>query len=302
MSVLFNISSKIILEGDSTEDLNYVFNDLNTDVVAAYGFRRLSPDYYGALIRVRNKNPNGDDTEKDFYPNADGKIDIDELMSYLGDSQGFLVNFYNQAVNAKTYDNPENNDGNSYAPNALQPRIVVNKILNRTNGLISAPLSQGNAVDYLKVDSGSINQITGNMFAYFVGAHDGTSGNKTMFSKNGEYEFIYTNPTTVQYSDSNNSVNLNVSASSDLRIHSFNRNTDNNTIDLQVNNTTPNPASQSIPNAITSANDSLYIGASASSNDYFLGDFQELVIFNSYKDATDKADILNKVKKYYNAY
>ena len=299
MSVLFNISSKIILEGDSEGALNYVFNDLDTDVVAAYSFRRLSPDYYGAVINVRNKEL---ETEKDFYPNADGKIDIDELMSYLGDSQGFLVNFYNQAVNAKTYNNPANNDGNSYAPNARQPRIVFNKAINRKNGLISAPLSQGDAVDYLKVDSGSINEITGNMFAYFVGAHNGTSSDNVMFSKSGEYEFIYTSPTNVQYSDSNNSVDLPVSASSDLRIHSFNRNTNNNTIDLQVNNTTPNPASQSIPNAITSANDSLYIGARAGSNDYFLGDFQELVIFDSYKNATDKADILEGVNKYYNAY
>ena len=314
MSVLFDIkasnSSKIVLESDSIEELNYVFNSSDTDnVVAAYSFRRLSPNYYGALIRVRNKNTN---TEKDFYPNADGKIDIDELKSYvkttIGNSAAYLISFYNQAANHKSYTNPTAGDGNAIAPgSAFEPRIVNTLVVNRTNGLISAPLIFNGNEDYFKVDNIATgnplsNNITGSMFAYFVGAHDGTSGNKAMFSKSGEYEFIYTSPTNVQYSDSNNSVNLPVSASSDLRIHSFNRNVDNNIIDLQVNNTTTNPVSQSIPDAITSANDSLYIGASASGNDYFSGDFQELVIFNSYKDSTEKDIILNGVNKYYNVY
>lgn len=305
MSVLFDISSKIILEGDSTESLNYVFNDLHTDVVAAYSFRRLSPDYYGALIRVRNKIQNGDDTEKDFYPNADGKIDIDELMSYLGDSQGFLFNFYNQAVNAKTYDNPTDSNGNAFAPNnQSQPRIVLNKAVNKKNGLISAPLPQpsppNTTTDYLKVNTNLSNEITDDMFAYFVGAHDGTSSNNAMFSKSGEYEFIYTNPTNVRYSDSTGSVDLPLTtASSDLRIHSFSRNKTTNTIDLQVNE---EEGSYSIPGAISATDSDLYIGARPSEDYQFIGDFQELVIFNSYKDSTDKDAILDGVKKYYNVY
>jgi len=298
MSVLFDISSKIVLESDSTEALNYVFDSGDTDVVAAYSFRRLSPDYYGALISVRNKDLT---TQKDFYPLSNGKIDENELMSYLGDSQGFLVNFYNQAANAKTYNNPANNDGNSYAANARQPRIVLNKAINRKNGLISAPLSQGAAIDWLKVDSSSSNQITDNMFAYFVGAHDGTSSNNAMFSKSGEYEFIYTTPTNVQYSDSTNSVaNLTLpTASSDLRIHSFSRNKTSNAIDLQVNGTSN---SYSISGNISATNSDLYIGARPDGSYPFLGDFQELVIFNSYKDSTDKAAILDGVNKYYNVY
>jgi hypothetical protein len=303
MGVLFDISSKIVLEGDSTEALNYVFDSSDTDVVAAYSFRRLSPDYYGALVSVRNKDLN---TEKDFYPLNNGKIDQNELMSYLGDSQAFLIKFYNQAINAKTYNNPVNSDGNAYAlNNGVQPRIVLNKTLNRTNGLISAPLSQDTAIDYLQVDTSSSNQITGDMFAYFVGAHDGTSNNGTMFSKrvddnNKEYEFIYTSPTNVQYSDSNSSVNLTVTASSDLRIHSFNRDKTANTVDLQVNNISLN--NNSIPGTITATNSKLYIGARSDVSYPFLGDFQELVIFNIYKSSADKTAILNGVNKYYNVY
>ena len=302
MSVLFDISSKIVLEGDSTEALNYVFDSSDTDVVAAYSFRRLSPDYYGALISVRNKEL---DTQKDFYPLSNGKIDENELMSYLGDSQAFLVNFYNQAVNDKTYNNPANTDGNSYAPNTRQPRIVLDKILNRTNALISAPLSQGAAIDYLEVDSSSSNQITGDMFAYFVGAHDGSSSTNAMFSKRiddstKEYEFIYTTPTNVQYSDSNSSVDLAVSASSDLRIHSFNRDKSANIIDLQVNGTFSN--SNPISGTINTTTSKLYIGARPDDNYPFLGDFQELVIFNSYKSTNDKTAILDGVNKYYNVY
>jgi len=300
MSVLFNISSKIILEGDSEGALNYVFNDLDTDVVAAYSFRRLSPDYYGALIRVRNKEL---ETEKDFYPNADGKIDIDELKSYVKtpNRPAFLISFYNQAANPKSYTNPTAGDGNATAPtNQTEPRIVNAQVVNRTNGLISAPLIFNGNEDYLKVNSSSDNQITGNMFAYFVGSHDGTSGNNAMFSKSGEYELVYTTSENVQYSDSTGSVDLPVSASSDLRIHSFNRNKAANTIDLQVNETSSTNSINTNP--ISGTTEDLYIGAKANGVSNFLGDFQELVIFNSYKDATDKADILNKVKKYYNAY
>ena len=305
MSVLFDISSKIVLEGDSTEALNYVFDSQDTDVVAAYSFRRLSPDYYGPLIKVRNKDLA---TEEDFYPLSNGKIDENELMSYLGDSQAFLVSFYNQAANAKTYNNPVNADGNAYtAGNSVQPRIVLNKTLNRTNGLISAPLSQGTAIDYLQVNSASSNQITGDMFAYFVGAHDGTSGNNAMFSKrvddsNKEYEFVYTSPTNVQYSDSNSSVDLPVSASNDLRIHSFNREKTTNTIDLQVNGTSLPSPGQISSDTINSTNSNLYIGARSDASYAFLGDFQELVIFDSYKSSADKTAILNGVNKYYNVY
>ena len=301
MSVLFDISSKIVLEGDSTEALNYVFDSQDTDVVAAYSFRRLSPDYYGPLIKVRNKDLA---TEEDFYPLSNGKIDENELMSYLGDSQAFLVKFYNQAVNAKTYNNPVNNDGNAYAPNAVQPRIVLNKTLNKTNGLISAPLSQGAAIDYLQVNNDSSHQvgnstlsieITGDMFAYFVGAHDGTSGNNVMFSKSGEYELLYTDSETVRYSDSGSNVDLSVSASSDLRIHSFNRS--GNSVELEVNGT-----SLSGGGAPTSTDSNLYIGARSNGSDAFLGDFQELVIYNDDKTTNEKNAILNGVNKYYNVH
>lgn len=304
MGVLFDISSKIVLENDSTEALNYVFNSSNSDVVAAYSFRRLSPDYYGALIRVRNKELQ---TEKDFYPNADGKIDIDELKSYVKtpNRPAFLISFYNQAANPKSYTNPTTSDGNATAPtNQTEPRIVNTQVVNRTNGLISAPLIFNNNEDYLKVDNiatGSLsNQITGNMFAYFVGAHDGTSSNNAMFSKSGEYEFVYTSSTNVQYSDSTSAVNLNItSVSSGLRIHSFSRNKNANTIDLQVNGASLTGA---ISGAINATNEDLYIGAKANGVSNFLGDFQELVIFNTYKNSTEKDTILNGVNKYYNVY
>lgn len=312
MSVLFNISNKIVLEGDSTEALNYVFDDSSsTDVVAAYSFRRLSPDYYGALVRVRQKQGTNPPVEKDFYPLSNGKIDIDELLSFIGSGNGSMVRFYNQAANSKVYDNPSDSNGNAQgAPVSRQPQILKQQsgtiaVLSRKNGLISAPLSQGSATDWLKVDSGLSNQITGDMFAYFVGAHDGTSDNNAMFSKrvdddNKEYEFIYTSPTNVRYSDSNSDVDLTVSASSDLRIHSFNRDKTANIIDLQVNETSSN--SQEILGTINATTAKLYIGARPSEDYEFLGDFQELVIFNSYKNATDKATILNGVNKYYNVY
>lgn len=311
MSVLFDISSKIVLEGDSTEALNYVFDSSDTDVVAAYSFRRLSPDYYGALVKVRQKQGTNDPVEKDFYPLSNGKIDIDELLSFIGSGNGSMVRFYNQAANSKVYDNPADSDGNAQgAPVSRQPQILKQQsgtvaVLSRTNGLISAPLSQGTATDWLKVDSGSSNQITGDMFAYFVGAHDGTSSNNAMFSKrvddsDKEYEFIYTSPTNVQYSDSNSSVDLTVSASSDLRIHSFNRDKTANIVDLQVNGTSS--TGQPISGTIDATTSKLYIGARPSEDYEFLGDFQELVIWNTYKSGSDKTAILNGVNKYYNVY
>jgi len=334
MSVLFNISSdtssKIVLESDSVEDLNYVFNSSHSDVVAAYSFRRLSPDYYGALVEVKA----GSET-KDFYPLGNGKIDIDELLSFIGTSNGSIVRFYNQAANSKVYDNPldtytspDITTGNAYAkPIARQPQIIRQveetvAVLSRKNGLISAPLLQvipDNTdpppdpplpptieKDWLRVNSNTSNKITGDMFAYFVGSHDGTSSNNAMFSKrlddsNKEYEFIYTSPTNVRYSDSTGSVDLTVSASSDLRIHSFSRDkTNNDIIDLQVNETFSN--GNNLSGTINTTTSKLYIGARPSEDYEFLGDFQELVIFNSYKDVNEKAAILNKVNKYYNAY
>lgn len=319
MSVLFDISSKIVLESDSTEALNYVFDSSDTDVVAAYSFRRLSPDYYGPIVEVKAGGQ-----QKDFYPLGDGKIDIDELLSFIGTSNGSILRLYNQAAEIKNYDkpldtytSPETTTGNAYAkPIARQPQILIQipetvAVLSRKNGLISAPLSQetedeqGNIIvtkDWLRVNSNTSNKITGDMFAYFVGAHDGTNTeNATMFSKNGEYEFIYTNSQNVQYSDSTgSSVDLPVSASSDLRIHSFNRDkTANNTVELQVNGASITGAISGTINATTSK---LYIGARPSEDDEFLGDFQELVIWNTYKSSSDKTAILNGVNKYYNVY
>lgn len=86
--------------------------DLVTGATAAYGLRKLRADYSGPAIRVRRSS---DDTESDISFDADGALNLSDLLAFCGSGNGFVVTWYDQSGNSRHV---------SQATTGNQPRIV----------------------------------------------------------------------------------------------------------------------------------------------------------------------------------
>jgi hypothetical protein len=102
--------------GDSTLPLDAV-----TGAAAAYSLRRLSISYSGYAIQVRRSS---DSHTQDIGFDADGNLDTQALITFVGAGSGYVKIWYDQSGNGKDV---------SQATTSKQPRIVNAGVLETAN-------------------------------------------------------------------------------------------------------------------------------------------------------------------------
>lgn len=95
--------------------------DTYTGARGAYSLRKLRTAYNGSAIRVRRSS---DNTEQDIGFSGN-ELDTAALKSFVGSSNGFIVNWYDQSGNSKTA---------TEAVASQQPRICLSGVIERFNG------------------------------------------------------------------------------------------------------------------------------------------------------------------------
>jgi len=103
--------------GDDTLPLDAVPTGIN----AAYSLRRLSSSYSGYAIQVRKSSNNA---LQDIGFDADGNLDTQALMSFIGSNSGYVKIWYDQSGNGKNV---------SQSTNSKQPRVVNAGVLETAN-------------------------------------------------------------------------------------------------------------------------------------------------------------------------
>jgi hypothetical protein len=95
--------------------------DVVTSPKVAFGLRRLSSSYTGYCLKVRRSS---DSTTRDIGFTADGELDVEALLDFVGTGSGYVDTWYDQSGNAT-------NATQSTAAN--QPTIVLNGVLKMVN-------------------------------------------------------------------------------------------------------------------------------------------------------------------------
>lgn len=87
----------------------------------AFGLRRLQEDYTGALMQVRRSS---DSTTLDIGCDANGDLDVNALLAFVGTGTAYVTIWYDQSGN---------NTNATQATTTMQPTIVTNGAVNMVN-------------------------------------------------------------------------------------------------------------------------------------------------------------------------
>jgi len=95
--------------------------DIVTSPKVALGLRRLSSSYTGSCLKVRRSS---DSTTKDIGFTAEGELDVEALLDFVGTGSGYIDTWYDQSGNGTNA---------TQATVANQPTIVLNGVLKMVN-------------------------------------------------------------------------------------------------------------------------------------------------------------------------
>lgn len=281
----------------------------------AYSLRKLDKDYTGSAIRVRRSN---DNAQQDIGF-VDNYLDTAALKTFVGNNNGFIVTWYNQAdssgvfgvrnltqstaanqqriVNAGALDKNSSGDvaalGDATDLYTIPSKSMFNFMHNGTNYSIVANIQFGTTSDpnaimpIFRNNGGSSAQI-GTLISF--------DDRASLSRNNGTFNFI-TNGTTNEAPVSvieNNIITPNTSA-----LFFYNFDPDNATAadrsEIYVNNgsATKGNTNTFTPSTSNATNDA----------DFFLitGYVAELIIWNTSK-AGDRTTILNNLNTFYSIY
>lgn len=260
--------------------------DLYPSAAAAYSVRKLRTAYTGSAIRVRRSS---DNTESDIGFTANGNLDTTSLISFCDGGNGFVTTWYDQS-------------GNGY--NATQTTAANQPQIVNTNNVIleggKPTLQFDGSNDFFTNTTINISQP----ITRFTTAKTTSNIKPSVFSDSNSADRF------VLYSGGNGDQNGLFAASYDnlgtsLTITS---NTNRNLF-YELANSGSNALAINAGTAITGNNGSnglnqLSIGnlrLTLVPNYYLLGNFQELVIYNSNQSANRTA-ISNNTNTYYGIY
>lgn len=260
--------------------------DLYPNAAAAYSVRKLRAAYTGSAIRVRRSS---DNTEQDIGFTATGNLDTTSLISFCNGGNGFVTTWYDQSGNAR---------------NATQTTAVNQPQIVNTNNVIleggKPTLQFDGSNDFFTNNTINISQP----ITRFTTAKTTSNIKPSVFSDSDSANRF------VLYSGGSGDNNGNFAASYDnlgtsLTITS---NTNRNLF-YELANSGSNALAINAGTAITGNNGSnglnqLSIGnlrLTLVPNYYLLGNFQELVIYNSNQSANRTA-ISNNTNTYYGIY
>lgn len=128
-----------------------ILDKLSVSSAAAYSLRKLREIYTGNCIRVRRSS---DNTEQNIGF-LNGQLDTISLLSFVGNSSGFVTTWYDQSGNGR------NAIQTSYI---LQPRIMNNGVLDTKNGKPTIRFTGGKILNTANFPCG-VSRFTANSVA-----------------------------------------------------------------------------------------------------------------------------------------
>jgi hypothetical protein len=99
--------------------------DIYPNAASAYSLRKLRVAYTGSAVRIRRSS---DNTEQDIRFSSNGELDTNSLLSFCGNSDGFVTTWYDQSGNVNNA---------TQTTTSKQPQIVSGGGLILQNGKVS---------------------------------------------------------------------------------------------------------------------------------------------------------------------
>lgn len=110
----------LVTSNDSTHS-QAPLNAISPTATVAFGLRRLQKDYTGNLIQVRRSS---DSTTLDIGCDANGDLDVNAILAFVGTGTGYVSIWYDQSGNGTNA---------TQATAGSQPTIVTNGVVNTVN-------------------------------------------------------------------------------------------------------------------------------------------------------------------------
>lgn len=261
------------------------------NAAAAYSLRKLRGAYTGSAIRVRESTNN---TEQDIGFTATGNLDTTALLSHCGSGNGFVTTWYDQSGNAR-------NATQTTAAN--QPQIVSSGsvlILNSkprmsfdgTNDYFDHSLNVNSGYSLISAVVRNLNNSGGIDGVYNFTAPNNRLMNGMMSNANGTNWGLYIN------SFKNSGYNI---YNYQAFIASYSDNLFSGTVTnylITNNNTTTVTDTGRYAGDTTKRQ---YIGLDVSTAQAFLGDMQEIVVYNS-DQYSNLTGFRNNINNFYSIY
>jgi hypothetical protein len=256
--------------------------DLYPSAAAAYSVRKLRSAYSGSAIRVRRSS---DNTEQNIGFTALGDLDTSALTTFCSGTNGFVTTWYDQSGNG----------ANSTQTTAVnQPQIV----------------SSGSVININGKPSIQFDGLTNNLANSFSGA---AGANVSAFAVRSFSSYPATFRTMFNFNTYGLTHNINGGIGSYGVAHIFNNNstvksndyptTTGQALDTTINQTTleRNNFSATLSSGTGYGPGTGSVGSWDGTTQPFLGNLQELVIYQSDKNA-DKTGIQTNINTYYAIY
>ena len=169
----------------------------------AYALRKLDKDYTGNCIRIRRSN---DNTEQDIGFTANGDLDTAAMKTFVGNNNGFVVTWYNQADSSGVFG--IRNATQSTANN--QPQIITSGTIDRIDGDIVITAASGTSRHLI---SPVIGTNASTVFSTFLLlSRSSSTGNDAILLEGGaQYMYLHYGTTFYVSNATTNNVTLNTS-------------------------------------------------------------------------------------------
>jgi hypothetical protein len=269
--------------------------DLYPNAAAAWSLRKLRSDYTGACIRVRRSS---DNAEQDigFMNNV---LDTATLLAFVGGGNGFVTTLYgtnyNQFSNTLTTQ-PQIVTNGVLNVNMLKPTLqwALSRGLGNDNNLTITPTSELWLFIVANVTQNNVG--TQILFEQTTNFND-NQGSLVVYIRDGQ---LLVSQRNAFYTTRQTSIPLGRSLIS-LRIRSGV--TVTNFIEIYINgiSVTTTTFSNHNQNSIGFINAPVFTGARNLSTSSFVGDLQELIIYNS-NQSSNRVGIETNINNYYAIY
>ena len=255
--------------------------DTYTDAAAAYSVRKLRAAYTGSAIRVRRSS---DNTEQDIGFDGNGNLDESALTTFVGANNGFVTTWYDQSGNSR-------NATQSTALNQCQ--IVSSGNVIKDNNKPALNFDGSN--DFFSITALT---TTNSVYSVFnVSKMNNVSANNSIFAGvAGSFQLRYQAPFLQMLRQQQATLYTSaIKTTSKQYLNSIF--TANTGISLYMNGVldNSNATNPAFTQGITR------IGAQAAPAEFFIGPFQELIIYTS-SQTSNRTGIESNINTYYSIY
>jgi hypothetical protein len=277
--------------------------DLYPNAAAAYSLRKLRADYSGAAVRIRRSSDNAE-TDIGFLNN---EFDSAAAQTFCGAGNGFVTTWYDQSLNG-------NNAAQTTA--SRQPEIVSSGVILTENGKPKINFNNAN-IQFLLLNT-SLWTYTGDSTVFHVSVNKNTDSSfyGPIIAKYGSlqnglgvmwnvFPSSATNAATDVYAPggikTDNTQNVNTQYLAAFKWENWSTHKTNGNTIIAVNGS--NQALSAYGSTPTGLSGSTRIGTfDQLSSGSFLGDMQEIVVYENAFNQTDIDGAENNINLYYGIY